>query len=412
MNSEKGGAQSQLPRLKDRPQSSSSSSSYEYESTSEYSSSTDEDSNKQSIHREVAATVDDILRRVTDADQEDVLITAIDNAAEGRDVPRHPKPRPEPTPRYPEDELEAALETMLKRGKLPELAMRPSVISHAKSQTVHAVIAEDYERAARIEKAIKTMTESLRRDEASLDCNQQTTHLKEQLAAAEEQHKNLKDEFDQRISQLKETENKRLDDLYERQEAERKSFEAEWSRPQTVMSFTKPSSSLLQVRRMQKSFAISHDFEQAKRLKAAGDEMQRRESERATKSAAASMKAAYANLLEKQEREVDCLIANGQRKLATLECERDRKFKANENLRTQLETRIKGPKQPRKQSGAALSASLDTQQVMAFKTRSQFARYKKAPEPTRLTVSLDMSKITKPTTPARTRRSQRPMRFT
>ena len=403
------GERSQLPPLKSTQCSSSHASEHETDS-SEYESDPEETqrfNRSQQIKIEVAATVDDILRRVTDVESENVLITAIENPAEARESPKESQR----APKYSEDELAAALDAMIKRGKLPEYEMRPFVVTYAKEETMRSVINEEYERAAKIEKAIKVMMASLRRDEASLDCNQQTLVLKNQLAAAQEQQQSLQTEFQKRITELKDNENRRLDQLYERHEAQRKSFEEDWARPQAVKAFSKPSSSLLQIRKMQKKHALAHDFEQAIRLKAAGDEMQREESDKASKLAQASMKVAYATLIEKQERELDCFMANGHRKLSTLECERDRKLKANENLRSQLETRIKNPKQPRKPRGSMVSSSLDTP-IIAMKTRNQFARFKNTSEPTRLTVHIDMSRIKKPNTPARTKPPQRPLKFT
>lgn len=403
------GKRSQLPPLKSTQFSPSCTSEYETDS-SEYESESEETercTRSQQIKSEVAATVDDIVRRVTDVESENVLITAIDNTAEPRESPKESQR----APKYAEEELAAALDAMLKRGKLPEFEMRPFVVTYAKEETIRTVINEDYERAAKIEKAIKEMMASLRRDEASLDCDQQTLLLKNQLAAAQEQQQSLQTEFEKRITELKDSENKRLDELYERHEAERKAFEEDWARPQAVKAFSKPSSSLLQIRRMQKTHALAHDFEQAIRLKAAGDEMQREESHKASKLAQASMKVAYATLIEKQERELDCFMANGHRKLSILESERDRKLKANENLRSQLETRIKNPKQPRKPRGSMVSSSLDSP-VIAMKTRNQFARFKNTSEPTRLTVHIDMSRIKKPVTPARAKGTQRPPKFT
>lgn len=321
--------------------------------------------------------------------------------------------------KYPDEELMAALDRYLKKKELPDVEMRPCVVDFAKKQSLYQLMNEDYIKAAAIDEAISALMLSLHSDEKNYDCEQQTQNLDKKLEDAIEQQKFLQKDFEEKIRRFKEVENEKLSEVQKQHEQARKAFEEHWADPDTMVSFSKPSVQLLQLRRMQKSLAISHHFAQARQLKLAGDQMQKEETAQANKKAVGSMKIAYAQLLEKQQKEIDCFMDNGYRKLVTLEGERDRRLKANENLRNQLEARLKGPKHARRPTVTVpqVTSRGEPRQpvtgVVTFRTRGQFASYKKATEKSRLEVRIgDVQKITKPMTPT-PRKGQKPSaRFT
>ena len=378
----------------------------------EKSSSSSDSSSESSSSRENAQAVD--------GEGDGVLITAVDDPAQrpetaaetaaGSDLsesePEQEPDLPVAECKYSDEDLQAALDRMLKKKRMPEMEMRPYLVDYAKNQSVHELMRENYDQAAKIDEAVDLLMQSLHRDEDAQDCEKQTESLKEKYQTAQVQNKHIQDEFAQRIEQLREAENERLDRLERQHEKERSEFEEQWARPETTTTFSKPSAQLLQVRKMQKSMAIAHKFEEAKKLKATGDQMQREESVVASQKAVGAMRVAYQQLIDKQEREMDCFMANGYRKLQTLETERDKKLQANEKLRNQLDTRIKGPKVPRRPPVPIPDlAPADTRGsvtgIISTRTRSQLAMYKKSPETTRLQIQLgDIQKITKPMTPS------------
>ena len=119
------------------------------------------------------------------------------------------------------------------------------------------------------------------------------------------------------------------------------------------------------------------------------------------------MKNKYLALLAKQEKELNCLMEYGERKLLRLQTERDNELKANEIHRNELEKKLKNPKvvkKPRVQIQPSLRPRTACSQVtgiVSSRTRAQFANFKKGPdEKTRLEVKIgDVRKITKPLTP-------------
>ena len=318
--------------------------------------------------------------------------------------------------KYSDEELQAALDKMLKTGKMPDFEMRADVVDYARNQSIHEVMRENYDRAAKIDKAIEAMVRTLNLDETNQLKEQETAVLRQHLQSAQDERKRLRTDFDRRISDLKSQENAKLDQLREQHACERKAFELSWSQPQTLAPFNKPSSALLYVRHMQKAFAISRDFVQAKRLKQAGDQMQREETKEANRNATQAMKTAYARLLSKQEREIKCFMDNGYRKLATLESERDRSLQANDFLRTQLEAKIKEPRTVRR-AVLTLPVTNTTSRgyvprVITMQTRSQYANFKRAGARTSLNVQIkDVAKITQTMTKTPLNGKRKPIRF-
>ena len=106
---------------------------------------------------------------------------------------------------------------------------------------------------------------------------------------------------------------------------------------------------------------------------------------------------------------------NGHRKLATLESERDRSLKANQNLRNQLEAKIKEPRVARRPgvvTPMSASARCYVPKVITTRTRSQFATFKKAAERTSLDVRIkDVAKITQTMTRTPLNGKRKPIRF-
>ncbi|OHS99494.1 hypothetical protein TRFO_34077 [Tritrichomonas foetus] len=314
----------------------------------------------------------------------------------------------QPIELFSADELHSALQKLLNTKKLPPMEMRESLINYARKQSLYQLMAEDYDQAAKIDDAIDTLLKSLQQEDLNAETTQQNLTLAQRLEDAKNKRIIMEEKHKQRIDDFKRNEQQRLEDLQQQHEIDRRAFEAEWSSEEVTRQFNKPSSSLFQIRRQQKAFAISHDFANAKALKKIGDAMQKEESIIASIRATDTMRTQYVALLAKQQKEMNCLIEYGKRRLNQLETERDAELKANEIYRNALEARIKNPKtmrRPRVQIPRSVTRS-DSRRpsitgVVSVRTRSQYSNYKKTPDKTRLEVKIgDVRKITKPLTPS------------
>jgi hypothetical protein len=352
------------------------------------------------------------------AEEEEAPEPASEKADEDdEDEPQKKVPKLVPICRFSLEELKDAFDRFMKTKALPGADIRPSVVDYARKQNLFQLMQEDYDAAQRIEDGIEVLMESLRDDYAAYDCELQQQMLRDKMALAEEKHRDIQEEYADRIARFKERENSDYEQLLHKHEQARIAFEAEWSRPEAVVAFNKPSVTLLQVRRMQKALAISRHFAQAKQIKVAADVQQKEETALANRRARDTMKVEYAQLLRRQEREVECFLDNSRRQFITLEAERDARLKANDNMRNQLENRSKWRKHPRRPTVTLpqVGARYEPKQIpglITTRTRSQFATFKKAAEKTRLDVSLgDVTKITKPMTPTPRKGQKKPVAY-
>lgn len=309
---------------------------------------------------------------------------------------------------FSDEELHSALNTLIKTKKLPPQEMREELISFARKQSLYKLMSEDYDSAAKIDEAVEQIINSLHEETVNNDISNQTYNLQQYLNEATIQKVHIEENHKQRIDQFKKMEQRKIEEVRLQHENQRRDFEADWSREDALKPFNKPSPKLFQLRRQQKAMAISHDFKNARQLKKLGDQLQKEESQIATKKAVETMRSKYIALLARQEKEMRCMLEYGERRLGQLEAERDVELKANETHINALQNRINNPKiqkRPRVQipQSSLKSRSLQNQVagIVTSRTRSQFANFKKDSEiKTRLDIKLgDVRRITKPLTP-------------
>ena len=132
------------------------------------------------------------------------------------------------------------------------------------------------------------ITDDIKQKESTENIEMQNEFDKEIVNPIEEneaqnQKATLEQVHKQRIENFKKMEKQRIEEMQTEHENQRKDFEADWSRSETLKTFNKPSSKLFQIRSQQRAMAISHDFKNARQLKKIGDQMQKEESQKATK---------------------------------------------------------------------------------------------------------------------------------
>jgi hypothetical protein len=324
-------------------------------------------------------------------------------------------------PHYSDEDLESALQRLIKTGRLPIRQMWEPLVGYARKRSLYFLMTDNYDRAAKIDSAIAVLLAAIEKDKLGYEREQQVLIVKERISSATDQQKAIQSEFADRIAYVKQDESEKLRALQAQHNQERLAFEEQWKRDDAVHAFCKPSKFLLQLRRRQRYGAISHAFTAAKDIKSCGDKMQKEEERIGAERAEEAMRIAYTNLLERQERQIQCFMENGRRKLTALEAERDAKLAANEHLKNQLELKsisakqLKHGKKPIVPVARAVSRGETRNQalgVVTIRTRKQYASYKQDPDRTRLEVHLaNIGKIMRPMTRASQRVSKNGLVF-
>lgn len=320
------------------------------------------------------------------------------------------KPKRVVKPKPPTDPRDIALQRIARRKELPAPEQRQMLFDYAKERSIQLLLAEEYDQVAEIDIAIWLLQQSL----LEQDNGEETRTLKQRLEGTKQKDAEIKDRWNGQIAEFKERANQKIIELEEIQQRERDQFEEEWSKPEALVPYSKPSPQLLQMRTIQKTLALTKDYSGAKQLKQKCEEMKKDESIEGSKRATDAMRAAYNQLLERQQKQMQCFIEHSHARIELMEKQRDDELQSNENLKKQLEVRMSMPKQikkgcvvvPRAQSRGSTGS-------VKKETMTQFTKYKKNSASLRLDIKLNNFKsILKPMEPAPTQNKKPKQYFT
>jgi hypothetical protein len=264
-------------------------------------------------------------------------------------LPKQPA-LPEPTespetaqiqPLYSDADLNRALLDFRQRRVVPPLAMQVPLVAFAHFVMNQLIDSEEYDEAQQIEGVIRALADAFRRAENEETLVAHVQGLENRLLEAKQMQATCEVTWEQRIGEFKERATHKMELLREKHEAERRNFEGQCQSPEFLQKFTKPSSQLLQLLKVQKNLALQHNFEGAKQVKERAKELQRQETDEAQKRAMRSVQQNYEKLCFRQRREIECAEANDIRKLKQMENEMKREKEAAEKLNKQAELRMK-----------------------------------------------------------------------
>ncbi|EAY19452.1 hypothetical protein TVAG_101700 [Trichomonas vaginalis G3] len=340
-------------------------------------------------------------------DEDEVMVTRVKSKQK---IPRIQ----EPVQLYSDQELQQAFAKLKEKKVLPPMEMRPSLIDYGRKMSVQHTMTEEYDAAASDDEAVNVLLNSLKDDKTNTNSEIEKQNIKERIEEVEKQKKIVEEKYKELITRMKEQDKQNLEKLKQQQDDERKKFEEKWSTPEAVIPYSKPSSKLLQLKRMQKAMALNHEFAKAKAFKQQAEEMQKEEAAVGSKQAAEVMKTQYKTLLEQQQRQLECFNEKCERKIRVQESLRDAELASLENARKQLSQRpTNRMKKPRVTIPDVTSRDMRATTpsgLVSTRTRSQYATFKKQPELSKLDVKpLDVPAIIRPLTANSPRKSSRTM---
>lgn len=299
------------------------------------------------------------------------------------------------------EEAKNAMNRFLNNNEIPPENLQPIIVGLIRSEVINATMNEEYNKAAELENAssilstaIEWRTSESRRIEEKKTINGRYNQIKRTYESETGEWKKIFSVFK---DQQKENQKK----LEQAHDEEMRAFEEKWSTSSSMMKYTKPSPKLIQLRKLQKNLAISHQFEEAKRVKLSADAQQLKESEEAKKRAEQTMINEYDALLEKQKREKQCFYDHQKTTELFLKNQQCRVLQPLEMQMKQLKTAINKDKptnlKPRKftfQSTAKTKIAAAELNPTSPRIVNKFVRYKKNEEAPKLSINgLDVRKI-------------------
>lgn len=305
----------------------------------------------------------------------------------------------EMVPAYTDEELEEAYRLFIKKKELPAFLMRDSVLDYARRQSLKHMVVEDYDSAFKNDLIVNNLLLEYSRDSGGFVTDTAARNIESRIASAQKQKQYTNQQYHQRLNEMKEREQTKLQNLMDTQEQERVQFEANCTKPEFLQKFSKPSTRLLQMRKIQRQLAIAHEFEKAKMVKLQADQLQRDETAVAKRRAVECIKKNYAQLLERQQTQLECAKQNSDRKIMALENQMEKELEANRNLARGLESKLQETKQKKSCLPPLQASPAKAQPKGAF---HQMQTFKKKEEVTQLNLNLTnihnlMSTIKPPT---------------
>jgi hypothetical protein len=190
-----------------------------------------------------------------------------------------------------------------------------------KNESVRAIIAEDYDRAALLEQA----ADRLRSRPAATDRRSVVvTALANRECDAERELETEQEQWEVAIVHFQSEQARLRAELQARHAAEREELGRRWAASGSLLPYSKASPDLLKLRKMQKALALAKRFDEAKQVKRQAEAVQAGEARAAEKRAIAAVRAAERALAERQQREIACFEEHERRNLVYLEREREK----------------------------------------------------------------------------------------
>lgn len=231
-------------------------------------------------------------------------------------------------------EVESALIMLLEEREIPEERLIPPVLDVLRTESVNAIVNEEYDYAEQLENATNYLREhwemqsnANRAYEIERAVARKVQRVKGQLQAEY-------DAWDRVLHDFKIEQEKQRQIMLEDHVREQEEYEEKWRDPSMMMPFSKPSAQLMELRRTQKRMALAKRFNEAKQIKERADQMQIAEGLAAEKRVMVAIQAGYDALIEKQKREVECFDEHERRTIAYIELERR---KATEPIERQIQ---------------------------------------------------------------------------
>ena len=247
--------------------------------------------------------------------------------------------------------LDLALTRMLKRKILPDYEIIADVINYAKQKSEQMIQQEDYDTAGEIDVAIDVMFTHMEQERAARGDTPEARALRQRLNTCKGAEKSIEKKYEQLQEQVKEDARQKMAELEAYHQEEQDIFRENWSRPEAKIPFSKPSAELIEMRKQQQVRAYLHDFKTAKAIQQEARSLEEKEAAAGAKRFEAALKTAYQQLVQRQQREVQCLIENVELQLTNLERMKEKELSTNNTTQKNLEMRLTSMKQPPKRAG-------------------------------------------------------------
>jgi hypothetical protein len=228
--------------------------------------------------------------------------------------------------RFTDDELYTAVKRLVNTHRKPRSDQLQQMITYVNRELPVAARAKQYPKATELEQASKLLYQYTQ--EQSEYAREQRKHqqMEQKLKRSEEKLRNANDNWNPRIQSVEREHAEKIQELEQLHQAEQRQFENDWSDPEYLIVFHKPSSTLLHFRDMEKAMGLAKDFSGAESAGKKAKLLEEQETANQRERAVAAMKAQYQNMMDRHARDRTCLLMKQREQLELLQRTRDREL--------------------------------------------------------------------------------------
>lgn len=274
-----------------------------------------------------------------------------------------------------QSDAESKLELLIRDGTMPDSDSAQSVLRLINRRKVDALLSSDYESAEVYDKASQNLMMNIGNlssiESENHECQNRENRQHQLLKKLHETEDRYTQQMQLNINECE----RRLDEAEQRHFNEVEEFKKNWKNPEYIKQFSKPSSTMLQLRYVEKKLALAKRYNDAVRQRNIGDRQQLIETENLQKNIEKQMKSDFAKMREKQKSEIEKIEEHYDRLNGEIEAKLKREtdainFALKRNVDSQKPKNVNNRKFVGRSSGGLESA------LPSPRTKKKFNQYK------------------------------------
>jgi hypothetical protein len=225
---------------------------------------------------------------------------------------------------YSDDELLAAMKKMLARNQSPPQPMLHPMLKFVQNELPTAIAARRYRDASDFERATRLLHQFIDGSNEYNRIKSKRDRVLAKIAGARQSLVQTIELWDQKLKEAEAAQVRHVQELKQSQQRESAEFESDWSDPDFLLEFRKPSSLLLQLRDREHALALAKSFAEAEEIGRRADQLEREELAKQNERATVAMKAHYQHLLERHSKEMSCVEMKDNEEIECMKREKQR----------------------------------------------------------------------------------------
>lgn len=219
------------------------------------------------------------------------------------------------------------IQKLVTKHRLPPYEEFDGLIFYMQREQASCTLNLDYDRGDMMRQGIEILREEEHRQKAIMKREMTKSERDERLERAKSKRSYVESVWNDRMAKFRQLKEEEIGRVSSRHAEEDSQFAEQWEDDRALTKFNKPTSRLLNLRKIERTQAVLGDFAGAKRTRGMADEEENQEKDTAEGRAVGSMRLAWEAMKVRQERELECAEAFYARREAELLLERESDLK-------------------------------------------------------------------------------------